>query len=275
MRDVHQLAKLVRLEEDGELDIVVLASKLNAVGYRVYLRSALGGGHGADCFHRLRNEFLVVAGSSDTDYADFVVESQFRHHFAIPHATECYAALFQAIPDEIVAPASALAPLVQLLCSELSLAFAQMGLSLPPWRHSKSLLSKWLPSKARDLEMGSPGGSPRAASPEGGAMLSALSSGAFTPSAFSEDDSPRAVLRDAPTPLAARPALRMGLKPRSLLSANLAASAAPPRRSPSRRGDAGQQAPMPAPGPGEGTCGASTGWITPPIRRVRMQGHAH
>ena len=103
-----------------------------------------------------------------------------------------------------------LAQLVNLLCTEMSLAFQERGLSLPPWRQGKSLLSKWLPSKARDLDMSSPAsGSPRAAmspsgyatgtSPEysGELTISALSSGILTPSMNLDDDSPRAVLRGA------------------------------------------------------------------------------
>lgn len=46
------------------------------------------------------------------------------------------------LPEVMVAPAARLEPLVTLLCSEMSLAFEQHGLSLPPWRQSKSLLSK-------------------------------------------------------------------------------------------------------------------------------------
>ena len=46
------------------------------------------------------------------------------------------------LPSVLVGTAAQLTPLVQLLCSEMSLAFEQHGLSLPPWRQSKSLLSK-------------------------------------------------------------------------------------------------------------------------------------
>lgn len=46
------------------------------------------------------------------------------------------------LPEVMVAPAAQLSPLVQLLCSEMSLAFEKHGLSLPPWRQSKSLISK-------------------------------------------------------------------------------------------------------------------------------------
>lgn len=50
--------------------------------------------------------------------------------------------MLELVPSELVAPARALAPLVKLLCEEMTAAFERNGLSLPPWRQSKSLLSK-------------------------------------------------------------------------------------------------------------------------------------
>jgi hypothetical protein len=46
------------------------------------------------------------------------------------------------VPSELVTTPALLGPLVQLLCSEMSLAFEELGHSLPPWRQSRSLLSK-------------------------------------------------------------------------------------------------------------------------------------
>lgn len=114
----------------------------------------------------------------------------------------------------LVAPATQLQPLVQLLCAEMSLAFEHHGLSLPPWRQHVALLSKWLPSKARDYDL-SPYASPRAASPLAPLPLAAIAtaqpggvrgtsevpSGSATPGGFASDNSdgasPRAVLRSA------------------------------------------------------------------------------
>ena len=56
--------------------------------------------------------------------------------------TPRYSQVLELVPEELVAPAQALAPLVKLLCDELTAAFEQHGLSLPPWRQSRSLLSK-------------------------------------------------------------------------------------------------------------------------------------
>ena len=63
------------LLEEGRSDIVVLATKLAAVGYQVAIRTAIGGGAGQECFRNLRHEFLVIAWDGE----DLLVEPQFRH----------------------------------------------------------------------------------------------------------------------------------------------------------------------------------------------------
>ncbi|KAL4431017.1 hypothetical protein ABPG75_006273 [Micractinium tetrahymenae] len=224
-RDVL-LFRDVLVVEDGEVDGVVLASKLTAAGYRVAVRQALGGGSGMQVFSNLRHSFLLVTAPPECTCAgnDFIVEPHFREQFEISHPTPRYSGLLALLPAVLVASAEQITALVQLLCAEMSLAFEHHGLSLPPWRQSKSLLSKWLPSKARDYDL-SPYASPRANSPEPLFPLAAISaasaaaaaavaaaqqqapyeaalqpiseapSGSVTPAAFSGDDaSPRAVL---------------------------------------------------------------------------------
>lgn len=62
--------------EDGEVDGVVLASKLTAAGYRVAVRQALGGGSGVQVFSNLRHSFLLVTAPPECPCAgnDFIVE---------------------------------------------------------------------------------------------------------------------------------------------------------------------------------------------------------
>lgn len=71
-----------------------------------------------------------------------------REQFAIPQATEHYQELVRMLPTEFVGTPACLVPLVQLMCAEMGASFSTRGLTCPPWRHAKSLLSKWLPSKA-------------------------------------------------------------------------------------------------------------------------------
>jgi uncharacterized protein (TIGR01615 family) len=165
MEDVKQM-KMAIEHEEGEIDVVILATRLSTVGYRVHLRNAIGGGNGSNCFRNLRNEFLIVE-AEDVFGEDYVVEARFKDHFTISHPTARYAGVMNVVPEEIVGPASAIKPLVQLLCYEMSLAFDTQGLSLPPSRHPKSLLSKWLPAKLQDVDMSTPGETPGGMSPRG------------------------------------------------------------------------------------------------------------
>ena len=71
-----------------------------------------------------------------------VLQPHFREQFEISHPTPRYSGLLAMLPSVMVGTAAQLTPLVQLLCAEMSLAFEQHGLSLPPWRQSKSILSK-------------------------------------------------------------------------------------------------------------------------------------
>ena len=65
------------LAEEGRQDIVVLASKLAAVGYRVSLRTAVGGGTGQEAFRNLHHEFLLITrGSMHT--SEYIVDPNFR-----------------------------------------------------------------------------------------------------------------------------------------------------------------------------------------------------
>lgn len=154
-----------------------LATKLASIGYGVLVRHSVSGGKGSEMFNNLRNDFLVVTAlSSDSTTTgtttpspsphlqEFIVGPCFQDHFTIPHHTARYMGLLSLLPTTLVATPNQLKQLVDLLCAEMHIAFEQCGFSLPPWRQAKSLLSKWLPSKAKDVDMSpapSRGGSPR------------------------------------------------------------------------------------------------------------------
>jgi len=153
-----------------------LATKLSSIGYGVLVRHSVSGGKGSEMFNNLRNDFLVVTALSDSTSTttttiphlqEFIVGPCFQDHFTIPHLTARYMGLLSLLPSTLVATPNQLKQLVDLLCAEMHIAFEQCGFSLPPWRQAKSLLSKWLPSKSKDVDM-SPGGSPRWCSTPGG-----------------------------------------------------------------------------------------------------------
>ena len=77
--DVRQFKAAV-LAEEGRSDIVVLATKLAAVGYQVAIRTALGGGSGQECFRNLHHVFLVIG----CDKGSLLVEPQFRYSASLP-----------------------------------------------------------------------------------------------------------------------------------------------------------------------------------------------
>ena len=71
------------------------------------------------------------------------MEPQLREHFRIAHSTPGYDSLLSAAPAEFVGGAARLAAIVELLSSAVAAAFKEQSLPLPPWRRTKSVLSKW------------------------------------------------------------------------------------------------------------------------------------
>ena len=95
LRDLSVLKRRL-VHEDGTWDIVVIASRLAAVGHQVALRTALGGGRGQECFHHLHHEFLVVTPPGSQD--ELILDPSFREQFEIPHATPPYQQVGQPRP---------------------------------------------------------------------------------------------------------------------------------------------------------------------------------
>lgn len=93
------------------------------------------------------------------------VDPTFRDQFDIAHKTPRYAAVLEALPAVFVCHSSRIQALVELLCAEMSLAFHSTGNVLPPWRYTKSMLSKWQPRQSIDLSV-MPARAPAATSKE-------------------------------------------------------------------------------------------------------------
>ncbi|EIE20451.1 hypothetical protein COCSUDRAFT_57601 [Coccomyxa subellipsoidea C-169] len=158
LRDVRAFQEAI-LREDGRPDTVVLASKLAAVGYKLTIRTALGGGSGRSCFHNLHHEFLLVSGDPEfgvPQEKEYLIDPYFRDQFHIPQPTPAYEELMRLLPAEYVGTSARLVPLVQLLCEEMGAAFEARAMTCPPWRQAKAMLSKWLPTKVRDVGVSSP-----------------------------------------------------------------------------------------------------------------------
>ncbi|GFR50122.1 hypothetical protein Agub_g12273, partial [Astrephomene gubernaculifera] len=134
------------LAKDGQ-DSVRLVSILSSMGHRCCLRTALGGGDGADCLRNLRHTFITceapaaAAAAPSAPCRRYIVDAQFKEQFIIAKTTARYASILAAIPQVFVGPEEHLALLVNFLCTEMSAAFRQLGAVLPPWRHAASMLS--------------------------------------------------------------------------------------------------------------------------------------
>ncbi|EFJ40509.1 hypothetical protein VOLCADRAFT_99686 [Volvox carteri f. nagariensis] len=137
--------------KDGQ-DTARLVSILSALGYNCSLRTALGGGDGADCLRNLRHTFIIcdTPGVSGGPPRRHIIDPQFKEQFIIAKTTARYAAILAAVPPVFVGPEEHLPLLVNFLCNEMSAAFRQLGSVLPPWRHASSMLSKWRPRKSVD-----------------------------------------------------------------------------------------------------------------------------
>lgn len=86
---------------------------------------------------------LTTDDSCVPSIADYIVDPSFRDNFLLHEPTRRYAALLETLPDVLVAPHSTLECIIRFMALELSHSFTARGISLPPWRRSKSLLSKW------------------------------------------------------------------------------------------------------------------------------------
>lgn len=128
----------------GRSDLVELASKLGNIGYQVSIGTAMRVASDADCFQKLQHEFLIVMAEGQ----EVLLDCQFRDQFRIGYCTQEYQQVLDCLPEIFVGAATRLAALVGLLCSEMALAFEQLGTTCPPWRQPKSVLGMWLPAKA-------------------------------------------------------------------------------------------------------------------------------
>lgn len=165
------------------VDIVDLACDLASLGYEIKVRYAEGGG--ANCFKNLCHEFILVKvlalelrvyalpdaapvradnacqkfgitsavsmqATGDSKGCDVVVECGFHDHFRIPCATAAYSKLFNQLPAVYVGTTENMSPLVDVISREMARSFLEEGVTMPPWRGSKALMSKWIPQRAID-----------------------------------------------------------------------------------------------------------------------------
>lgn len=142
---------------EPHLTVVELADTLRRLGYRVKLRTALGGGWGGACLRNLRHSFLAVTVEGPNGGTQLVVDPRFKEQFEIAHATPRYTQILEAVPTEAVVPQDRLNSAVEALCKELAAAFQASSIPLPPWRQAAAMMSKWQPRRSEEVEVMSGG----------------------------------------------------------------------------------------------------------------------
>lgn len=152
VRIAHEDA--VKKKNCTPMNLEDLADTLRRLGYRVKLRTALGGGWGGACLRNLRHSFLTVCvENADGTVQSFIVDPRFKDQFQIAHSTERYAAVLAILDSEVVLPQDRLTKVVELLCNEMARSFQDCNATLPPWRQCSAMLSKWDPRRSEEVDL--------------------------------------------------------------------------------------------------------------------------
>jgi len=149
--DVREAAS----QQQAAVSCSAVAKALEERGFGVCVRTALGGGDGLDCLHNLRHHFLIVKPprglqGKPVAGATFIVDINFREQFQVAHATPHYRELIDQMDIEFIGAEPKLRAVIQMLCEEMARAYREQDISLPPWRQTSSMLSKWCPRRSED-----------------------------------------------------------------------------------------------------------------------------
>jgi len=153
-REMQHLVHDARDESAGGdgLTSAALAQVFEQQGYETCLRTALGGGNGVDCLHNLRHSFLLVRPpGSGIGEPSYIVDIEFKDQFRVAASTKHYQSLIENMEGEFIGSEQKLRAVLQMLCDEMVLAFAEKDIVLPPWRQLSSMLSKWCPRRSEDF----------------------------------------------------------------------------------------------------------------------------
>lgn len=144
-----RLGKAALAANGGETEVTGLAGWLRERGYDAAAAASRGGTGGP--YLALRHSYIVVnagAGGDGRRLRGFggepvLVEASFRECFAIAKPSACYARLLADLPAEFVGSPAQLTALVEVISDQISTSFQEQGMSVPPWRTLRSLLSRW------------------------------------------------------------------------------------------------------------------------------------
>lgn len=92
-----------------------------------------------------------VCQSASHQHTNYIVDPCFREQFEIGHVTPRYNTVLSQVPATFIGTEEQVIAVVEIMSKEISRAFEHAGATLPPWRHTASMLSKWRPRKSEDL----------------------------------------------------------------------------------------------------------------------------
>jgi uncharacterized protein (TIGR01615 family) len=136
----------------------LLAQELSSKGYQVALRHHCIQNNSTGVSPNVRDTYIVFSGVPGYATEDYIIELDFRDRFNIANPTSFYSTCLASVPEVWVGSLEQLLPLVELLCSEMCMAFEERNLDMPPWRsHSKVRQSQvrrtsWLASRLRSAD---------------------------------------------------------------------------------------------------------------------------
>lgn len=121
---VHQVAVLLQLQ-----------------GYNAFVRRATGPKGIDGCLRTLRHAFIVVTDLGQ----DTIVDIAFREHFLLASSTPDYDNFLQALPPVFIGTMGILQPIVTTACAAMASTYRSLGISVPPWRSTSALMTKFQP----------------------------------------------------------------------------------------------------------------------------------
>ena len=125
----------------------LLARELTSKGYTVAIRHHSASNNpatntGSSCSPSVRDTYIVFSGVPGNPSDEYVIELDFRDRFNIANSTAFYNTCLSVVPEVWVGPMDQLLPLVELLCAEMSMAFNESDLDMPPWRSYDKVTTK-------------------------------------------------------------------------------------------------------------------------------------
>lgn len=140
------LQKLGRYDVGDDAHIQSLKEYLTTNGFAVNV-STTPGAYGSAALLNLRHKFLWIRAPAvhgmEAQQQRIILELDLKAHFIISRATSNYQRLVDALPEHFIGTHRRLVELVEFMSEQMTASFRESGMSIPPWRQPKSILSKW------------------------------------------------------------------------------------------------------------------------------------